>query len=108
MNNTTLGCVAVDFEHILMSLVMLTASFRKNSGANYCTKMSYIRCWRCTEMWIHQTTRPFSYHQHCSEDISKQIRGASSSYMYVESGEFWRQHDEFISSGAFSGVARYI
>ena len=36
-------------------LVMPTASFRKYSGANYCIKMSYIRCWRCSKMWIHQS-----------------------------------------------------
>ena len=87
MNNTTLGCVAIDFEHTLMAFGHAN-SFRKNSGVNYCTKMSYIRCWRCTERWIHQITRPFSYHQHSSEDISKQITA-----------------DDLISSGPFSGVA---
>ena len=87
-------------------LVMLTASFRKNSGVHFCTKMSYICCWRCIERWIHPTTRPFSYHQHFREDISKKIGDASSPY--VQSREFWRQHDDLVSSGPFSGVARYI
>ena len=48
----------------------------------------------------------FSCPQHSSEDISKQIRDASSSY--VESGEFWRQHVDLVSSVPSSGGARYI
>ena len=56
MINTTLGSVAVSFEHTFKSFGHITASFGKNSGVNFCTKMSYIRCWRCTERWIHQTT----------------------------------------------------
>ena len=48
MINTTLGSVVVSFEHTFKSfLVMLTASFGKNSGVNFCTKMSNICCWRC-------------------------------------------------------------
>ena len=46
MINTTIGSVAVSFETLL---IMLTASFEKNSGVNFLTKTSYIRCWRCTE-----------------------------------------------------------
>ena len=39
MINTTLGSVAVSFEHTFKFLVMLTASFGKYSGVNFCTKI---------------------------------------------------------------------
>ena len=35
MNNTTLGSVAVGFDHTLKFLVMLIASFRKYSSVNF-------------------------------------------------------------------------
>ena len=45
-----------------------------------------------------------SYHQHSSEDISKQIGDEYSSN--VESGEFWRPYVDLISSGPSLDGAR--